>query len=172
MLWIQIHWIWIQIRIQDFGPIWIQIQEAPEYGSNMDPDPQHWYSLWIVNFYLKCYIHIRNTDPDPDPGSSWIRIQYGSRSTTLIWRMRRRRTRSCRRPWMRRRTTRRCWRPRTGRRRGTIKSRSWTLNLSGARAGKVKNGGLRQPCLFLWSNMTLRAVYKGKYGPKQSCIKN
>ena len=21
--------------------IWIQIQEAPEYGSNMDPDPQH-----------------------------------------------------------------------------------------------------------------------------------
>ena len=24
VLWIQIHWIWI--RIQDFGPIWIQIQ--------------------------------------------------------------------------------------------------------------------------------------------------
>ena len=23
--------------------VWIRIQEAPEYGSNMDPDPQHWF---------------------------------------------------------------------------------------------------------------------------------
>ena len=28
-------------RIRDFGPIWIRIQEAPEYGSNTGPDPQH-----------------------------------------------------------------------------------------------------------------------------------
>ena len=54
-------------------------------------------SLWIVNFYLKSYIfcfhftlylhvwiriHIPNTDPDPE--SFWIRIQYGSGSTTLF----------------------------------------------------------------------------------------
>ena len=37
ILWIQIHIIWIQ----DCGPIWIRIQEAPEYGSNTDPDPQN-----------------------------------------------------------------------------------------------------------------------------------
>ena len=56
-------------------------------------------SLWIVNFHLKSYtflptfypiytvlvwirFRIRNTDPDPD--SPWIRLQYGSGSTTLV----------------------------------------------------------------------------------------
>ena len=54
-------------------------------------------SLWIVNFYLKSYIfcfhftlylhvwiRIRIPNTDPDPESSWIRIQYGSGSTTLV----------------------------------------------------------------------------------------
>ena len=32
----------------EFGiRIWIQIQEAPEYGSNMDPDPQHLPKLYF-----------------------------------------------------------------------------------------------------------------------------
>ena len=56
--------------------------------------------LWIVNFYFKSYtfclysmyecilylhawIRIRIPNTDPDPKSSWIRIQYGSGSTTL-----------------------------------------------------------------------------------------
>ena len=35
--------VWIRIRITNLH-VWtrIRIQEAPEYGSNTDPDPQHW----------------------------------------------------------------------------------------------------------------------------------
>ena len=28
-------------------PVWILIQEAPENGSNMDPDPQHWLKAFV-----------------------------------------------------------------------------------------------------------------------------
>ena len=65
--------------------------------------PKEFLSLWIVNSYLKSYIfclyfilyllvHVYvDADPDPylfwntdpDPQSSWIRIQYGSISTSL-----------------------------------------------------------------------------------------
>ena len=25
--------------------VWIRIHKSPEYGSNTDPDPQHWFKL-------------------------------------------------------------------------------------------------------------------------------
>ena len=28
-------------------PVWILIQEAPEYGSNTNPDPQHWLKAFF-----------------------------------------------------------------------------------------------------------------------------
>ena len=34
--------------------------------------------------YLPVWIRIRIRNTDPDPGSSWKRIQYGSGSTTLV----------------------------------------------------------------------------------------
>ena len=104
MLWIQKHWIWI--RIQDFGPIWIQIQEAPEYGSGSTTLPKflncefflnHASSASILIYICMCgsgsvfgiRIRIQESpeygfNTDPDPGISWIWIQYGSGSRNLL----------------------------------------------------------------------------------------
>ena len=36
--------VWIRIRIRNT----IRIHKAPEYGSNLDPDPEHW--LWECKY--------------------------------------------------------------------------------------------------------------------------
>ena len=41
------------------------------------------YLILYLNVWIWIRIRIPNTDPDPDPGSSWVRIQSGSGSTTL-----------------------------------------------------------------------------------------
>ena len=67
--------------------------------TNCDQEICNQLSLWIVNYcnilisyifclhcilYLHVWIRIRIRNMDPDPGSFWIRIQYGSGSTTLV----------------------------------------------------------------------------------------
>ena len=70
VLWIQIHLIWI--RIQSFGLIWIRIQSY--VNSELRSKFLHLLPLFFPIF----------KGVNPDHQSSWIRIQYGSGSTTLV----------------------------------------------------------------------------------------
>ena len=45
--------------------MWIRIHKDPEYGSNLDPDPQHCIILWLRSCIrgidsLHCYVHTIN----------------------------------------------------------------------------------------------------------------
>ena len=45
--------------------MWIRIHKEPEYGSNLDPDPQHCIILWLGSCIrgidsLHCYVHTIN----------------------------------------------------------------------------------------------------------------
>ena len=93
-----VHWIWI--LIQDFGPNWIRIhgyvihfeydvfkQALCQLGLRMvNFCLQHYtFCLLFILFstlWIRIWIRIRNTDPEPQ--SSWIRIKFGSGSTTLL----------------------------------------------------------------------------------------
>ena len=113
VLWIQIpvHWILIRIQVRIKGyTINFKRKNKNNFDEKYFLKTKYRYryifkeiltqlSLWIVNFHLKSYtflppfypiytvlvwirFRIRNTDPDPD--SPWIRLQYGSGSTTLV----------------------------------------------------------------------------------------
>ena len=107
VLWIQLHWIWIRIQgntinlRKEFKIIFFKTSIFSKNYKHTLSHKEVFYqlSLWIVNYYLKSdifclhlilYLHvwirirIRIPNTDPDPGSLWIRIQYGSWSTTLV----------------------------------------------------------------------------------------
>ena len=59
---------------------------------NLDPDPGLYIHIfqsvevsYIFHLLPLLYNIFTCADPNPDPQSAWIRIQTGSRSTTLIW---------------------------------------------------------------------------------------
>ncbi len=94
-LWIRIHWI--RIRIQHFNPdpafddqklkkkkyrwniFWIKncnllmskLQEKTLALKREHPAPQ---KMKLINFFLCLWVIFALLDPDPDPGTHWIRI--------------------------------------------------------------------------------------------------
>ena len=89
-------WIQIRIRIPNTDPdpesFWIRIHISIfsyTVFTYVDPDPDPYLEYGSIPpffpiLYLHMWIRIRIWNTDPDPESFWIRIQYGSRFTTLV----------------------------------------------------------------------------------------
>ena len=68
----------------------IRIQKTPEYGSNTDPDPQHWSAVMLPNVHaavlsccpnaaviLCCYCKLLSSVSDPDLDGSGFCRRFG-----------------------------------------------------------------------------------------------
>ena len=77
--------------------VWIQIHKAPEYGSNTDPNPQHWTHCLLLQLWHCTFKPARSAacsaSPSPSPSSSTT-----STSSTRRPRLRRRSSSRRRKP--------------------------------------------------------------------------